>query len=502
MRELILAHDLGTSSNKACLFNIDGKLIDSANKMYATYFPESGYAEQDPEDWWEAVKFTTDEVIRNNNVKPEEIKGISFSAQSLGCIPVDKNGNCIREKTIIWMDNRATKEAEYIVEKYGARNHYETTGNSFDVSLYPCSKIMWMMKHEPEIYDKTYKFIGTKEYIIARLTGVVGYTDYSEAGMSGMFNLLNHDYEEKLLEITNIDKEKLCIPKKNTFVVGNVKSNIALELGLSTETKIVLGTLDNLACAIGAGCMKQGTYVTTLGTAGWIGVNSDAPIMSKDFNSNVMYVGDDIYHTSMHSHSACVAFDWVVKNMLNDKNSDYIELEKMASEIKAGSEGLFFMPSFLSGNTIFSSPYLGGAFLGLKLHHNQSHIVRAALEGVGYDLMMGMEFYEKMGILPEEVRVIGGGSKNELWRKILASMFNTKITVPNNTQHIGAMGAAVIAAVGLGYMKDFSTIDSIIKPSSPLYPDEEETKIYKKYLPVYKEFYSSLIPIYEKINKN
>lgn len=501
MRRLILAHDLGTSGNKACLFDVDGKLLDSAYETYETYYPQAGYAEQDPNDWWEAVKKSTKGVLEKQKILPEEVVAISFSAQSLGCVPIDQDGNCLRDKTLIWMDGRAVEESQSIIKSFGNRRHYETTGNSFDLSLYPCSKIVWLMKHEPELYADTYKFIGTKEYIIGKLTGVVGITDYSEAGMSGLFNLREHHYESELLAITNIDQEKLCEPVKNTTIVGPVLETVAEELGLSAETKVVLGTLDNLACAIGAGCMNQGTFVTTLGTAGWIGVNHSEPIMSDDFKANVMYVGDDVYHTSMHSHSACVTYDWVVSNMVSNKSGQFEELESMAKGIEPGAEGLFFMPSFLSGNTIYSSPYLAGAFLGLRLHHTQSHLVRAALEGVGFDLMMGMEFFESMGNRPSEVRLIGGGAKNNLWRQILADMFDATMTLPNNMQHIGAMGAAMIAGVGVGVIKDFSRIDGIINPSDPMEPKKEETEIYRNLLPAYKACYEQLMPVYDLQNQ-
>ena len=501
MRRLILAHDLGTSGNKACLFDVDGQLLDSAYETYDTYYPQASYAEQDPEDWWKAVKNTTKQVMANAEISPEEIVAISFSAHSLGCVPVDEAGNCLRDKTLIWMDGRAVEESKAIIGSYGDRRHYETTGNSFDVSLYPCSKIVWLMKHEPDLYDKTYKFIGTKEYIIGKLTGAVGLTDYSEAGMSGLFNLREHRYEPELLQITNIDPDKLCEPVKNTTIIGNVMPAVAEELGLSSQTKVVLGTLDNLACAIGAGCMNQGTFVTTLGTAGWIGVNHSQPIMSEDFKANVMYVGDGVYHTSMHSHSACVTYDWVIKNMVNEKSGKFGELETMAKSVEPGADGLFFMPSFLSGNTIYSSPDLAGAFLGLRLHHTQSHLVRAALEGVGFDLMMGMEFFESMGNRPSEVRLIGGGAKNGLWRQILASMFGAEMTLPQNMQHIGAMGAAMIAGVGAGVIQDFSKIDEIIKPSDPIGPLAEEAETYKKLLPAYKACYEQLMPVYELQNQ-
>lgn len=500
-KQLILAHDLGTSGNKACLFDIDGKYIGSCYKTYETYFDKVGYAEQNPDDWWKAVKESTLEVIKTTGVDPKDIKAMSFSAHSLGCVPVDKDGKLTRSRAMIWMDGRAVKESEYILSKYGERRHYETTGNSFAVSLYPVSKIRWLKANEPEVDKNTFKYIGTKEYIISKFTGKFGFTDYSEAGMSGAFNLRTHNYEQEILDIAGVDRNKLCDPIDNTFVVGNVLPSLEKETGLTSETKVVLGTLDNLACATGAGCMNKGTFVVCLGTAAWIGVNSDRPLMSPDFKANVMYVGNGMYHTSMHSHSACVVNDWIVDKMLHEYKGDFKKLEEIAREIPAGSEKLLFQPSFSSGNTIYSSDYLGGTFLGMRLHHSQGHLMRAALEGVGFDLMMGSEFFKSLGVPPEKATIIGGGSKNKLWREIISSMLDARLGSPNNMQHIGAIGAMAIAGIGAGLFKDFSVVDKIIASDVVTEPSAQDHETYKNILPVYKLAYESVMPVYKELYK-
>lgn len=500
-KTLILAHDLGTSGNKACLFDVDGNYVGSVYKTYPTFYEKAGYAEQDPEDWWKAVKESTLEVIKENNIDPRDIKAMSFSAHSLGCVPVDANGELTRERTMIWLDGRAIQQAEYILERYGERRHYETTGNSFNVALYPCSKIRWIKENEPEVDQKTYKYIGTKEYIIKKLTGKFGFTDYSEAGMSGMFNLRTHDYEQEILDIAGINREKLCKPMDNTYLVGNVLPELEEEIGLTPETKVVLGTLDNLACATGAGCMNKGTFVACLGTAAWLGVNSDKPLMSPDFKSNVMYVGNGVYHTSMHSHSACVVYDWIIDNMIRELKGDFAKLEELARAVPIGADKLLFMPAFQGGNTIYGQDYIGGAYLGLRLHHTKGNLIRAALEGIAFDLMMGAEFFESLGVSPKKARIIGGGAKNDLWKEILASMLNATMETPQNMQHIGAIGAMAIAGVGTGLFKDFTVLDHVISIQKSVEPKESENREYKKLLPIYKQAYEKLMPLYNELYK-
>jgi sugar (pentulose or hexulose) kinase len=468
-------------------------------ETYKTYYDQPGYAEHNPEDWWAAVKNTTKKVIAESGVDAAQIIAVSFSAHSLGCVPVDKNGSLLRKKVMIWMDSRSSIQSQHILSRYGARKHYETTGNSFDVSLYPIAKIMWIKENESEIYKKTYKFIGTKEYIISKLTGKVGITDFSEAGQSGMLNLYKHDYEEDLLKIADIDRNKLCDPTINTHIIGNVLPNLEQEVGLTSRTAVVMGTMDNMSCATGAGCMNQGTFVTNIGTAAWIGVNSDKPLMTPSFQSNVFYVGNGVYHTSIHSHTAAVVFDWVLDNMLKVYNRDYDQIDKIAREAGIGADKLFFLPSFQSGNTIFSSVNLSGSLLGLRLHHNMSHIARAAMEGIGFDLMMGVDFYKSMGLKPLNIRMIGGGAKSGLWREIIANMLDASIEIPRNMQHIGALGAAAIAGVATGVFEDFSVVDKLVITSNTVQPDKSSNEKYNRLMPVYRKCYQSVMPIYDAL---
>ena len=260
-----------------------------------------------------------------------------------------------------------------------------------------------------------------------------------------------------------------------------------------------MGIMDNMACATGAGCMNQGVFAINVGTAAWIGVNSDKPLMSPDFQSNVFYVGNGVYHTSMHSHTAGIVFDWILDNMLKTYNRDYVEINRIAREAGIGADKLFFLPSFQSGNTVFSSVNLSGSLFGLRLHHNMGHIARAAMEGIGFDLMLGIDFYKSMGLKPENARIIGGAAKSDLWREIISNMLEVSIEVPKNMQHIGAIGAAAIAGVATEIFKDFSVVDKMVATSNMIHPDRESSKKYRKLLPVYRKCYQNVLPIYDDL---
>lgn len=500
-KQYILAHDLGTSGDKACLFDQDGNMLASVYETYQTWFDKEGYAEQQPEDWWEAVKKTTKQVIAQAGVAAGDVAALSFSSQSLGCIPVDREGNLLGQRVMIWMDTRAVAESEEILAAYGARRHYETTGTSFHVAQYPCSKIMWYRRHQPEVYEKAYKFMGAKEYIILKLTGKMGLTDYTEASFSGIFNIHTHQFDREILDIAGIDSQKLCEPREDTTVVGNVLPGLEADTGLTPGTKVVLGMMDNITCATGGGCMEPGTFVINLGTAGWIGVNADRPLMNPNFKSNCMYVGNGVYHTSMHSHSACASYDWVLDNMLAGYHSDHATLEGLAAQVPPGADKLFFLPSFSNGNTIYTSSDMGGAFIGMRLHHGTGNIVRAVLEGVSFDLMMGVKFYEEMGVPLTKVRIVGGGAKSDFWRQILADMLGVPIEVPQGMQHIGALGAAAVAGIGSGLFADYSVIGKLSKAQGVNTPRQKEHDQYIKLLPVFRQCYESLMPVYDRFGQ-
>lgn len=500
-RKVILAHDLGTSGDKACLFDTEGRFLAEAYYTYPTFYLGEGRYEHDPKAWWEAVKNSSREVVKNAGIDPSEVKAISFSSHGMGAIPVDKNGKLLVDHVMIWNDARSTKEAAYILEKCGEREHYEKTGNSFDLALYPAAKILWIKRNMPEVYQNTYKFLSTKEYLILQMTGKMGYTDYGEAGMSGLYNLKEHKWDEELLKTSEVDEEKLLIPVDGTKVMGELTTEAAEAMGLCSGTPVVLGSWDNYACATGAG-VRSGSMAVCLGTAGWIGVNHEQPIMTKDNMTNVVYVGNDTYFTSIHSHSAGASYDWIIKKMcsyLESQEKPLAYAEKLASQIPAGSDKLFFLPSMFSGNTFYSSSSLAGSMLGMKVSQDNGHIIRAAMEGVGYDLMMGADLFREQGAMPQQCNLIGGGAHSKLWGEIIADMFESNMMRPKNLQYIGALGAALFAGVGTGLFKDFQMASEITRSDNISVPNPEETAVYRKLLPVYKHFYEALLPVYKEL---
>ena len=236
MEQFLISHDLGTSGDKATLFTTDGKLVRSYTASYGVHFFNGNYAEQDPENWWDAVCEATKAVLEGEDAG--RVAAMSFSAQMQGCLPVDKHGHPLRD-SIIWADQRAVKEAKHLEKELGGDRIYKITGHRISASN-SIEKLMWVKKHEPEVYEKTYKMLQAKDYIIQRATGNF-VTDYSDASGTQALNLRKLEWSDEILKAAGIDKDKLPELKKSTDVAGYIRERVAGEIGLPAGTPVVCG---------------------------------------------------------------------------------------------------------------------------------------------------------------------------------------------------------------------------------------------------------------------
>lgn len=499
MRKLVLAHDLGTSGNKACLYDAGGALLSSAFMPYETYYPAQGWAEQDPEEWWRAVCTSSRKVMDETGAQPQELVSISFSAQSSGCLPVDEHGRPLRRRAIIWMDTRSLAEAEELAGLLGRDAQYCITGNGLGASMLPSCKIMWMRRHEPETYNAAFKFIGCKEYLIARMTGRVGITDYTEAQTSGLFSALRRDYDERLLEASGIPREKLCEPRDSTYCVGTVSPEAARELGVSENTLVVLGMMDNPSAAVGAGCLEDGVFVSSLGTAAWIACIAPESFIDPVYHVNSTYLGFGRYRSSVNSHTAGAALDWGIENLLGLNGRDMHDISTaMAESSEPGARGLLYLPSFREGNCRYTDSRSSGALVGLKLEHSRADIARAMYESFAYELRICTDFFIEKGKHPRQIRLIGGGSKNPFLAQIIADVLGVEIVTPLNSRHIGSAGAAGFAKLGAGMISGLEQLDAFV-PASSFLPDSSKAALYDSRFELYTAYYEAFTALYRRM---
>jgi xylulokinase len=503
----ILAFDLGTGGNKSVLYNSDGELLGKAFSSYETYYPKQGWAQQRPMDWWNAIVTSTHNILEQVNISKKDIGCICISGHGIGIVPVDKGGKLLREETPIWSDSRAMTQTNKVLEKVGHNHWYCVTGSALRPENYAAFKIMWFRDNEPDMFNNTYKFLGTKDFINLKMTGQF-LSDFSDASFSAVYNLVKWDYSPELVEATGLSIDKFPDLYPSTRVVGELLPGPAEELNLVRGIPVVLGGYDGSCTAVGAGNVIEDRVYNYVGSSSWISVASDKPLFEEKIKPYIYaHVIPGMFNSTVSIYSAGSSYQWVRNNICRDEITaaeiaeidPYIIMEKEASRSPVGSNNLLFNPSLMGGSTIHPSPNIKGAYLGLGLGHTRADLIRAAMEGIALDLRMVLDKFRSMGVSAKEIRIVGGGSKSPLWRQIFSDVYNSRIIRTNIGQEAAALGAATIGAVGVGIWKDFSIVDKIstvIDHSDPVF---ENTKKYEIILDVYKFTVEKLLEIGERM---
>jgi len=494
MGKKIISFDLGTGGNKASLYDAEGACLASVFVPYTTQYPQIGWHEQRPEDWWNAVVESTRKLLKSSGVDKDDIVCLGISGHSLGAVPVDKDGNLLRDETPIWSDIRAQKEVEDFFKKIDPDEWYLTTGNGFPAACYTIFKVMWYRNHEPNMFNKVYKILGTKDYINYKLTGIFQ-TDYSYASGTGIYDLKGWKYASKFIEASGIPAQVWPEIVPSTDVIGEVQPKITEALGLGIKVKVVCGGVDNSCMALGAKNIKDGRVYTSLGSSSWIAVSSEQPVIDSKTKPFVFaHVIPNMFTSAVSIFSAGTSFAWVKENICSEliekaqaegKNV-YDLMTALAAQAPVGSNKLLFNPSLAGGTSQDRSVHIRGAYIGLDLKHGKADLVRAAMEGIAMNLRLRLDVLRKYCQIQDEILFVGGGSRSKLYLQIFADVYNTKILKTNIDQDAGALGAATIAAVGCGLWTDFNKIDDIHKTVEIVEPDPENNHKYEMLLPVFE----------------
>ena len=501
MSEYILAHDLGTSGNKATLFHTDGKLVGSCTYNYDVYYDLPLWAEQDAEDWWMAVCGSTKELIEKYRVNSEEIKAVSFSGQVMGCLPVDKEGKPLR-RSIIWADQRARKQAEEIAKKIDDRQFYKIAGHR-NAASYGIQKAMWVRDNQPEIYEKTYKFLNAKDYMVYCLTGKF-YTDCSDANSMTCFDLLKRNWSEEILEASGIAPEKLPEVKESTYYVGNVTEKAARETGLSTSTKVILGAGDGVAANVGAGSVAPGKAYCCLGTSAWVASTTEKPVLDEEMRIVCWaHAVPGMYSPNGTMQYAGGSFKWMKETICDDETKEakaqgisaYELINQKIASCRPGAEGVVFLPHLLGERAPRWNPDAKGVFYGLTATTTKAQILRSVMEGVVMNLGNCFDILKRQDAI-EELLLIGGAARSNQWQKSIADIFQVKVLVPEYLEEANSMGAAVIAGVGAGIFEDFTAIQRFIKVREQVDAEKENKQVYEKLREKYNVLYKALEPVF------
>jgi xylulokinase len=490
----IISFDLGTGGNKASLYDADGNLLATAFVPYPTHYPQVGWHEQNSADWWNAVVESTRKLLETSKADPKSISALAISGHSLGAVPVDKDGNLLRAATPIWSDIRAQDEVEEFFQKIDPDDWYMTTGNGFPAACYTVFKVMWYRKHESEMWKKVYRILGTKDYINQKLTGKMA-TDFSYASGTGVYNLTGWKYEPKFIQASGLPAEIWPEIVPSTHILGSILPDAAKALGLSENVQVTAGGVDNSCMALGAKNTRDGRVYVSLGSAVWIAVSSDKPVLDKVRKPYVFtHVVPGLFTSAVSIFSGGTSFAWVKDNICTNLIEEakktgedvYMLMNREAEKAPIGSNKLLFNPSLAGGTSQDDSVHLRGAYIGLDLKHGQPELIRAAMEGIAMNLRLRLDLLRKYTHLEDEMLFVGGGAKSRFYLGIFADVFNTRILKTNIDQDAAALGAAAIAAVGTGLWKDFSMIDEIHKTAELVDPKPGNNKKYENLLPAFE----------------
>ena len=491
-----LGIDLGTSSVKIIVMDEEGKVIASLSKEYPVFYPEQGWAEQNPEDWWNATKEGIKELIENKQIDGKTIKSIGFSGQMHGLVTLDENDNVLMP-AILWCDQRTGEECAYITEIVGEDKLSKYTGNKA-LTGFTAPKILWIKKHRQEVYSKVRHILLPKDYIRFKLTGEYA-TDVSDASGTLLFDVENRVWSREMLDALKISEDLLPKCYESSQVTGIISKKAALETGLEEGTLVVGGGGDQAAGAVGTGTVESGIISVAMGTSGVVFASQKEYAVDSENRLHSFCHANDEWHVMGVMLSAASCLKWWVETVNKGDSRTFDELLNEAEKIPAGSEGLIFLPYLMGERTPYSDPYAKGCFIGLSITHTRAHMTRAILEGVAFGLKDSLELVRNLDIPINEVRVSGGGAKSKLWRQILADIFDTRIDMINSVDG-PSYGAAILAAVGAGKFDSVNEACSkMIKVTESVYPNKMNIDKYEKRYQIYSSLYGKLKDTFKEI---
>ncbi len=488
---LYIGIDLGTSAVKLLLMNENGKIKNIVSKKYPISFPKSGWSEQNPQHWYEQSIAGIKELIEPFD--KSQISGISFGGQMHGLVVLDKNDEIIRP-AILWNDGRTVKETEYFNNVIGKDTLSEYTAN-IAFSGFTAPKILWMKENEPENFEKINKIMLPKDYLAYKLSNTFC-TDVSDASGMLLFDVKNKCWSKEMLNICGITEEQLPKIFESYDVVGTITPEIAKELGLNENVKVIAGAGDNAAAAIGTGTVGDGVCNISIGTSGTVFIASEKFGVDDNNSLHSFAHADGKYHLMGCMLSAGSCNKWWIEDILQTK-----EYNEELNDIKElGKNKVLFLPYLMGERSPHNNPDARGCFIGMSMDTTRKEMSQAVLEGVAFGLRDSFEVAKSLGIKIESTKICGGGAKSDIWVKIIANVLNINVE-KIEIEEGPALGAAMLAAVGCN---EFDSVkdaaDKIIKVVKVVKPDPELVlnydSAYKKFVKIYprlKDLYTELI---------
>ncbi len=486
----LLGIDIGTTSIKVGLINEKGEIVSLSTQEYSLKTFSDNRVESHVDTYWNSCKAGIRDVLRKSSISSSLILAIGLSSQGETLVCLDKEDKALRN-AIVWLDSRAVEESEIIGREIPTETWYRTTGLPEVSPMWPICKILWLKRNEPDIFDKTSKFLVLKDYLIWKLTGEF-VTDPSVSSSTGYLNIVKKDWWDDTLNILGIGRERLPSIIESYIPVGKINSEASKELGLPSGIPVINGGMDQMVGALGAGNIKPGIITETTGTALAVIATTDEPIFDPQRRVPCSpHCLPDRYVLMPYTETAGILLRWFRDNFPSINGiDDYDRMLSLASQIPPGSDGLIAIPYFKGSFCPNFNPNARGAFVGITLNHSRAHFIRAIVEAISFMLKENIALLGSLSIPVKKVRSLGGASKSDIWLQIKADVLNLPVEVPLYSE-ASVLGAGILAGIGYGIFSE-DIIDDLIKIRKIFNPNPETSR-------VYEELYQSYISVYNRL---
>ncbi len=500
----LLGIDVGTGGTRAVVVDESGSVVAAATAEHAPFAsPQTGWAEQDPGDWWRAAAAAVREVLAQPGVSSDQIACIGFSGQMHGAVLLDKDYEVLRP-ALIWCDQRTDRQCRAITERVGAARLIELTSNPA-LTAFTLPKLLWVRDQEPDVWARVRSVLLPKDYVRLRLTGERA-TDVADASGTLLFDVAGRRWSNAMLEAMEIDEAYLPAAFESQEITGRVSAEGAAATGLRKGTPVVVGAGDQAAGAVGMGIVRPGAVSATIGTSGVVFAATDRPALDQQGRVHTFcHAVPGRWHVMGVTQGAGLSLRWfrdrfgvAEQATLKEKRDAYDLLCEEAATAPPGSDGALWAPYLMGERTPHLDPHARAALVGLTASHTRAHIIRAILEGVAFSLRDTLMIFAEMNVPVETIRLGGGGARAPLWRQIQADVYGHSVE-SLAAEEGAAFGAALLAGVGGGV---WSSVDEAcaqtVRVASCVEPDQQAAALMTSRYAAYRALYPALRTLGEK----
>ncbi len=487
----ILALDIGTSALKAVAFSPQGQMLFVYKATYSSFFPAPGYAEQDPSIVFKAVKRSIRRVIRETGGSPE---AVCFSSAMHSILAVDRQGRPLTN-CLTWQDNRSKELAAGLRASLVGAEIYRYGGPPIHPML-PLCKIKWMQANRPDIFGSAFKWVSIKAYILFHLCGE-WLEDYSLAAASGLWDNRMRHWSATAMDWAGISRDKLADPVLTTFKTEKLRPEVARSIGLNPGTPVIAGASDGCLANLGSTAGNTRDMVVTIGTSSAVRINHHEHLTDEKQRIFSYWLDDGYYVVGGPSNNGGGVIDWLLKQVIGKKSRD---IGPMLGLTPPGADNLLFLPYLFGERAPIWDANASAGFIGLTPTHTKSHLLRAAMEGIIFNLLAIKMIQEEKGRQTENVVATGGFAYSAQWVQILADVFGQPVVLQENPE-ASALGAAILGMKAMGWIGGYEEARAFVKTTKVVAPIPENQAVYQKLFPVFSRFCEAVGPVFRELSK-